>query len=489
MKGVNLNEFKLFTQRLGLLSIVNILIGLSSFILLPVLTRNLTITEYGIWIQVIVTIDLMLNIATLGLYFAMLRFLPSLKEKLEIQEEYYSMFFIILLFSLILSFIIFLLSSPIAAALFDNQIKIVELLSLIIFVSSLNYFIINYFRTFQEMKKYSVFLFLQTYLTVLFVVYLVISGHGIFGAIIGYLISQILLFLIMKFFIIKEISLRFPKFKNFKLYLTFSLPLVIGGVSYWVAQSCDRYVIGILLGSAFVGYYSPGYMIGTIIMMIVTPFSSIILPEIAKNYDSGEIKKSENLLNYSMKLFLFIAIPSVFGLSILSKPLLILLTTPNIASEGYLITPFVALGSLFYCIYIIGTDIYALEKKTKIIGIILVITAIINLFGNILAVPYFGIIGSAAITLISFIITCFFSLAYIKKYLNFNLNFDLRFIIKSIISSLFMTIFIFLISPNGILKILIAIVMASAIYVILLLILGGIDKNDLKFINNLFIKN
>ena len=104
-----LNEFKSFTHRLGLLSIVNILIALSTFILLPILTKNLTINEYGVWNQIIVTISLITAISTLGLTYTMMWFLPSIKEKLKIKEEYYSLFLVVVISSLLISLIFFLI--------------------------------------------------------------------------------------------------------------------------------------------------------------------------------------------------------------------------------------------------------------------------------------------------------------------------------------------------------------------------------------------
>ena len=76
--------------------------------------------------------------------------------------------------------------------------------------------------------------------------------------------------------------------------------------------------------------------------MILAPFSILLPSVLPKYYDENNIEKVRIFLKYSMKYFLLIAIPSAFGLSILSKPILLILTTPEIALNGYLITPFVA---------------------------------------------------------------------------------------------------------------------------------------------------
>ena len=49
-----------------------------------------------------------------------------------------------------------------------------------------------------------------------------------------------------------------------------------------------------------------------------------------------------------IEIFLIVAIPSFFILSLLSKPILMIITTPEIALNGYFVTPFVALSALLF---------------------------------------------------------------------------------------------------------------------------------------------
>ena len=103
-----MNEHKLFTQRIGLIGITNLLLGLSGIILLPILTKNIPIEDYGIWVQISVTIGLIPAVATLGLTEAMVRFMAAAKKREEIQEGFYSIAFIVLFVSEITSLLLFL---------------------------------------------------------------------------------------------------------------------------------------------------------------------------------------------------------------------------------------------------------------------------------------------------------------------------------------------------------------------------------------------
>ena len=479
-----MNAYKTFVKRVGLIGITNVLIAISSIILLPLLTKNLSITEYGIWVQIITTSSLIPSIAILGLPYSMVRFLSSVKEKKRIKEEFYSIAFLLFIPSLFALIIMLLCSKYIGAYLLSGNYNVAIILSFIIFVACLNSLTLNYFRTFNQMKKYAFFLFLQAYVNILLIVCFISLGYGILGASIAFLITQIFIFLVTTSLIIKDIGFQIPNFQNAKNYLSFGIPTIPSNLSSWIVDSSDRYVIGILLGTAFVGYYSPGYTLGNIIQMLSVPFSTILLPTLSNHYDKNEKKDLNTLLNYSMKYFLLMAIPAAFGMSILSKQLLLILATPEIAVNGYLITPFVALSALLFGSYNIISNPIILKNKTKIIGIIWIIAAIINLFLNIMVVPYWGIIGAAAVTLISYSVAFIITLYYSSKFFKFNYN--PYFIIKSIIASLIMSIIIIRLNPQGPLKVMLTILISVIIYMITLYLMKGIDKKEVKFLKKLF---
>lgn len=477
-----MSEYKLFVQRIGLVGITNILIALSSLIILPILTKNLSIQEYGIWVQINVTILLISNLVALGLPYAMVRFLAVIKIKSEVQEGFYSIISITLISALILSFILFIFSQQIGKILFNGDTLVAVILPLIVIIASLNNLFLSYFRTFQQMKKYSLILFIQSYLNIALVSYFAISGYGVLGVVIGLLIAYITTFLIMYFFILLDIGFKLPKFTHVKEYLSFSLPTVPSNLSFWIVDSSDRYIIGILLGTAFVGYYSPSYTLGYTITMLLVPFSTLLPSVLTKYYDENKMENVKTVLTYSLKYFLIIAIPSVFGLSLLSKPLLMILTTPDIAINGYLVTPFVAISALLSGIYGIYVLVLILEKKTKVIGTVWSIAAILNILLNILLIPYLGIIGAAFVTLIAYATTFIVIFFYSSKYLKFDFNFGLG---KIIFSSVLMSLFIIYSNPSGIFQICFVIGVSFIIYILTLIFLRGIKKEEFKFLKEM----
>lgn len=72
-------DIMLLIRRMGLVGITNFLVALNAIILIPLLTKSLPVSDYGVWVQVNTTFLLITSITTLGLPYTMLRFLSAEK--------------------------------------------------------------------------------------------------------------------------------------------------------------------------------------------------------------------------------------------------------------------------------------------------------------------------------------------------------------------------------------------------------------------------
>ncbi len=481
-----MQEYHQFARRIGLIGATNLLISLSGLILLPILTKTLPIEEYGTYVQVTVTIGLVPAVVMLGLPYTMVRFLAGARSREEIQEGYYSIVGITVVTAGLASLALFILAEPIAAALFDNRVAIIRILAVIVFLECMNGLQYDYFRTFQQIKRYSSLTFFKTCLQLILVCTLVLAGYGILGATIGLLVTDVVLLIIMSILIVSEIGVAVPKFRHLREYLSFGLPTVPGNLSSWVVNSSDRYVIALFLGTAYVGYYSPGYTLGNIVNMFIAPLSFMLPAVLSKHYDDGNLNDVKTILSYSMKYFLALAIPSVVGLSLLSRPLLTILSTPEIAAQGYLITPFTALSGLLFGSYAVIMQILVLEKKTGISGTIWIVAAILNLGLNIIFVPIFGIIGAAVTTLLAYSLAFLLSTYYSFKYLVFDLN--AAFVLKCIVSSAIMGVVVVIGSSQmsgGLVSVILLVIISALVYTAGLFILRGFKKEEILFFKGL----
>jgi O-antigen/teichoic acid export membrane protein len=478
-----MSQRQLLAKRIGLVAITNLLVELNSLIMLPLLTKNLPASEYGVWVQISVTIGLVPAIALLGLPYSMARFLPSARGKENIREIFYSMAAIITLAGLAASVVIYLLAELIASALFDGRLIIVQYLSLLVLLECLISIPFGYFRGIQQIKKYSAFNFSKVFFSLLLVIYFVLSDKGIEGAVVGLLIADALMLLAMISFVVLDLGISFPRFKNMKEYLAFGVPTIPGNLSSWVVNSSNRYVIGILMGTTFVGYFSPGYTLGNMINLFIAPLSFILPAALSKHYDEHETDEVRVILGFSLKFFLALGIPAAFGLSLLSRPILNVLSTPEIAAQGYLITPFMALGALLLGAYAIVAQILVLEKNTALTGKIWTIAAILNLALGFLLITYMGIIGGAIATLASFAFAFITTNYYANRSIKILLS--LNFVAKSLAASMVMSFLLIMLRPEGTLELALSIVSGALVYFAVLFFLKGFTISEIGFVRKL----
>jgi len=479
-----MEKHTLTIQRIGLVAISNILIAFSSFLLLPILTKTLPVEEYGSWSLVIATISLVPMLAGLSLRTALLRFLAAEKEKLEIQEVFYSLLFVVLVTSSIASGLFLVFARLIAASFFENDLTTALMLPLSIFFACVNIFLIDYFRAFQQARRYSVLTLLQAYVNVALIAFFVLLGYGIQGAVLGLLLQQLFVFFVCIYLIFTQIGIAIPKFVHIKEHIAFSLPLVPGDLSTWITSSSDRYLVGVFLGVAAVGYYSPGYSLGTTISLISSALVVMLPSILAKHYDADNIGDVRTIMKYSLKYYAGIAIPSTFALSVLSKPLLTILTTPQIAANGYLVTPFVAFGALLLGAYQLFVQVVTLKKRTAAIGSVWIVCAALNFGANLVLIPLFGIVGAALTTLLAFLLAFVLTTVYSLRQFKFDVNGG--FLLKSVCASIAISVGLFLWSPSALLNILVSIALAAAIYLGIMLVLRGFTIQEIKFFYDIF---
>jgi O-antigen/teichoic acid export membrane protein len=479
-----MTTYKKFTKDVGLAGIAQIIVTLKGLILLPILTKTLGAESYGIWAQIMATVSLLMPLALLQLGFAMTRFLAAETDKAKISKGVSSIFAASSFTAFALSLLIFLLAEPLAVAVFGgaDATYFVKLAAFLVLLMTLDQVIIEYFVAFRQMERYAVFMILQTIGEIALIGYLVLSGYGLFGAIISLLVVKVAVFAAGFLLVGREIGISKPSIAVIKPYLTFSLPLIPNSLCIWIVTLSDRYVIGYFMDIGDVGIYSAAYGLGSLVAFFYSPMSIVLLPALTNLFETDKIEELKTHLKYSLKFYLMFAIPSLFGLSILSQSLLRTLTTSEFIS-GYLIVSIVALAIMFLnCTSIINNGL-VLFQKTKTIALITLICALINMIVNIILVPLIGILGAAISTLMTFIF-----LLSITTILNFKIlpfDIDLKFITKSIVSSIIMVLAILQLNLIGAVNILISIGIATVVYFGVLILLKGFTREEYIFLKGI----
>lgn len=477
--------YKKFTKNVGLISIVNFLVVVKGIIFLPLITKMLGAFNYGIWAQLLVTVGLLAPVIRLGLTNSIIRFVAAEKNGEEIKEGVYSTLFLIILLSIFSFSFFFLFINPISK-FFQAPTILILILPLIILFECLNFTLLTTFQAIQQMSRYSLFMISTALLEIILVTAAVYLGYGLKGAVLSLLFAKLIAFLLTYADIYKTIGFKFPTFYLIKKYLSFGVPTLLSNASYLAVTSVDKYLIGFFLGTLFVGYYAPAYSLGNFITFLIIPIGFVLSPAVSKSYDEGKIYEVRTKLRYSLKYFLIVAIPAVFGMSVLMKQILTVFTTQEIASNAFFVTPLVAFSILFYGASDIFSQILALVKKTKIVGLIWACAAILNIVLNLLFIPRFGILGAAIATLVAY--AAAFALIWYYSFKEFTFEIDWLSIIKSIMAAILMSIFVLKINPQGLLMVFTTIIIAAAIYFVLIILMKSFTRKEFDFLKGLLRK-
>jgi len=481
--------YKSIIKDAGIVVSANIGTVLSGIILLPLFTKFLGANEYGLYIQVTVSISLMMSFVTLGLPYTLVRFLSAEEDKKILRDDVYSSLSLVALSGLFTSFILILLSNKVSELLFEGRTFLVILLAILFTIEAILWTFVNLFRAFHEIKKFAIFSLIRTYSELAIIATIILQGYGIIQIFESLLFFRIVVLMIMFLYTISYLGFALPTFSRMEDYLKFSLPTIPGNIATWVTDSSDRYLIGILLGNSFVGYYNPGYSLGVIISMFMLPINFVLVSSLAKYYDNNEIELVTNIFKYSIKYFLMFAVPASFGISILSLPILKLLTTNEIAQMSYLVTPLIAFSSLIFCVGggILFFSLY-LAKKTQIVMFIWILVSCFNIVLNILLIPRLGIMGAASATLISQAIGLVFGTYFSVRYYKFNIDYSsiLKIIFSSVIMALAINspIFNFL-NLNNLEEIVSKILFGILIYILSIISMRIACREEVSFLKSL----
>lgn len=213
--------------------------------------------------------------------------------------------------------------------------------------------------------------------------------------------------------------------------LKMQIPVVFHSLSYIVLSSVDRIMIGAMIGSSEAGIYSIAYSLSMSITLFHSSLNQVYRPKRLMDMESKNyiaIKGSTNKL-----ILVILLLTTIFIL--VAPDLMRIMFSESYLDAVWLIPP-IAIGSYFMFFYSIFTDIEISLDKSKIIGIISVVCALLNIIMNYFALKYWGYMACAYTTLISYLI---FAVAHYistrkictKQNINFYNIFDQKSIILS----------------------------------------------------------
>jgi len=397
---------KLVSQS-ALYSLSNLFISLAGLITFPVLTKNLTIEDYGAVGLFTITIGIIASINKLGMQHSIIRFKEDLNDTGVLANIFYPSIIIISISSMIIFILGMFFGSMSESNLFTP--KAITIITIIAALESIRSIINSILISKQLSIPITFFSFSHRLLSLSSIITIILFiSNSSEGFIIAVLIADILLTLFLMIWCIQKKILTSFNPKSFELgilisVVAFGLPMLGTEAANMFHAFIDRYLISFYLGQQDLGIYSASYNMANIICKtLVGGLIIAIVPVYLKVWKEKGKLETEKLLSTINTFYLLLAPPIIGGLYIISKPLLILLATEEYATAHHLL-PIIATGVLLFSTNVIFAAGLQIEKKPKRILQFVLESLIINSTLNIIFIPKYGITAASLITVLSYL--------------------------------------------------------------------------------------
>ena len=408
----------------GLGVVVSQLVG---FFLIPVYTRYLTTSDYGHLELLQITGTMLGVIFVMGLNSALVRSYFLCDNADEKKRVVSTAFVFLSASSALLTLLLVALAGSFSSLLFGSPeyTQYFRLIFLVLFFDTSIMVGLTVFMVRQEPVNYALVTVTRVVLgIVLNIVFVVVLHKGVLGILEASVITSAFIYLVLLGSVIRRTGFSFSV-EELKRMLAFGLPLVPGGLAFYILTLSDRYFLQFFSTTTELGLYSLGYKFGLVVgALLVGPFSTAWGPFAFAMAKEPHVKQTfSRVLTYFVLVAMFVAL----ALSVLSKEVLHVMATPAFFN-AYKVVPLIALSYVLYgCYYILSIGL-SLEAKTKYIAVVVGTIAIVNLGFNYLLVPSYGMMGAASATLIAFLLLALVSFLASQRF--FRVDYDWGRIVK-----------------------------------------------------------
>ena len=473
----------------------HVLVQLKGIILMPIIIKTVGVTVYGGFVLLSSLFGIIFGISSFGAGFRAKRFLPSTKDVQERRKLFYPQFLFQIVSILIISLILILLDRQIKLYLFKNEISYsIVIIPFYLLCYSLYFQGSDYFRYTSRVSYMTLanVCFPYIYIVILLLYYLIFRYININVLVLSQALSALLIVIPTFYMIFREIGTKLSFYGLNQLISDVKLgfPLVLGFIVDFVLAAVDRYFIAFYLSVSAVGYYQPGYVLGSLIIFIPKAMYIVISVLMSKAVDDGNLQEAQQILNYSFKTFFLLAIPFAVGSVILGKPILFIIANSQIAENAWPVVPLVALGSLFCGLNFFCSSILFVQQKTSEMFKVNLAASLFNLVANSILLYFFrNIIVAAITTLLSYIIG--FVYVYRIALREWKVNFCPMIIVKSAMASLLMVVILISVSCTShkmvpaLAMLVVELFIGVLAYVAGLFLLQTFSKKELLFMKSL----
>ncbi|MEG0839798.1 MAG: oligosaccharide flippase family protein [Hydrogenoanaerobacterium sp.] len=363
------------------------------FLLMPLYTRVLDNTAYGVVDLIMQTGNLLIPIVSVGIINSVVRF--GLDESVR-KSDVFSTGLLTILFG----FFLLVLCRPLLA-LVPNIKDHTLLIYLFVLMACLRSLCSQFTRARGLVRLFAFDGVLSTITTIAFtVLYLVVFKWGIDGYVMAIFCAD---FLSVIFLFISAKLYRFIKIRNLNssvrlAMFKYCIPLIPTSLFWWIMNVSDRYIVSDMLGVHTNGLLAASYKVPTMINLI----SSIFMDawQISAVGEKNVLER-ERFFTKVFRTYQSLLFTAASGLILFSKFITKILVSDAFYGSWKFI-PFLVMATTYSCLVTFMGSVYMTEKKSVFAFVTTAVGALLNVGLNIWLIPIFGVNGATFATFLGF---------------------------------------------------------------------------------------
>ncbi|MFB1066320.1 oligosaccharide flippase family protein [Natrinema sp. H-ect4] len=389
-------------------------VAVIGFALYPVYTQYLTPANFGIIGLALLVGNGARHLFTIGLNAAAFNFYHRY-EGMEREEFYTTLFAFIVLLS-VGWLVLFELFGPwfferlLGVAIYDPYLRIILLATAITAV--LHVIPKHRFKAAEE-AEWFVLMDSGKNLSNHLVRLILIVGFsfGVTGYLLGSLAGAVIVGAGGLTFILRRVIPRFSM-EKLREALVYSVPLFPHFYSHFIISMADRVLLTRLGSLGAVGVYTIGYTLAQALQMVVTSANSAIMPEFAR---AGDNRDAFERLPVTATYYLLFSATAALGM-ILFLPAVIRAFFPMDYHAAIDLIPWLGLAFFSVALYYVPMNVLSqTQRNTRIVPLLTITAAGVNIGLNLLLIPPFGITGAALSTLAAYLVLAIAVFVYSQR--------------------------------------------------------------------------
>lgn len=308
-------------------------------------------------------------------------------------------------------------------------------------------------------------------------------GWGLTGIGWAQAIGSLITLLIVRAVIQNKISLKISLHLSNRIFSIYkkSIPLGVVAIIIVFYNRVNFTLVSYFLGDNAAGIYNAAFALINGIALLASTFSTVLLPRFSMLWNADN-QTLRNLYSVAFRYLLILGMGIAFGLVILAKPIISgLFSNKYIESAQPLLI--LAFAGVFLFLNSLQQVLMMARNTNSKLSRMVVISSVVNLITALILIPDIGCDG-AAIGMLSGEVLGFIYGFMINKDL-LNIKTSGIFVIQSLVASVAM---LFVLMYSGIAPLIFSVLLAVAVYFIILTITGGLTKNDLTILVGAFKK-